>query len=138
MEQFDAFNFESAPSDKTISPPSVFQYTFDKMARDMRFVGLFTIIYGVICCLTIIGALVGVPFIFAGLRLREAADQFSFFKMTNNPASMRAGFELQGRYFHICKILIIVGLVVLGIYIVFIIIFLSTFIGICTGSSVSS
>ncbi|MEW6652627.1 MAG: DUF5362 domain-containing protein [Bacteroidota bacterium] len=120
MDQFDELNISSEPL-HTIKPPSYFQIIFDKMTADMRFVGLFTIIYGVLSCLTIIGAIVGVPTIIIGLRIREAADQFSIYKMTNNAASLRQAFELQGRYFRLIKILIIIGLVLTALYIVFII-----------------
>lgn len=120
MEQFDDFNISTEPT-QTIKPLSYFQITFDKMTSDMRFVGLFTIIYGVLTCLTIIGAIIGVPTIIIGLRIREAADQFAIYKMTNNTASLRQAFELQGKYFRLIKILIIIGLVFTALYIVFII-----------------
>ena len=96
------------------------------MNGDMKFVGMFTIIYGGLICLSIIGALIGIPLIIAGMRIREAADQFSIFKTTNNTGAMRSGFELQGKYFHILKVLIIVGIVITAIYIIFIIFFFST------------
>jgi|BarGraIncu00222A_1022003.scaffolds.fasta_scaffold24128_3 hypothetical protein len=110
----------------SLKVPSQFQYLFDKMNSDMKFVGMFTIIYGGLICLSIIGALVGVPLIIAGMRIREAADQFSIFKKTDNTGAMRSGFELQGKYFQILKVLIIVGIVITVIYIIFIIFFLST------------
>ena len=108
--------------------PSQFQYLFDKMNGDMKFVGMFTIIYGGLICLSIIGALIGIPLIIAGMRIREAADQFLIFKKTNNTGAMRSGFELQGKYFHILKVLIIVGIVITAVYIIFIIFFFSTLI----------
>jgi len=124
MEQLDDLNIDS---NTTIKPPSPFQYAFESMTKDMRFVGMFTIIYGAINCLTIIGALIGVPTIFIGMRIREAADQFSIFKTTNNSAALRLGFELQGRYFRIIKILIIIQLVLIVLSIIFVIIFMSYF-----------
>ncbi len=119
MEQLEDLNFNPEPA--TIKPPSYFQIIFDKMTTDMRFVGLFTIIYGVLTCLTIIGAIIGIPTIIIGLRIREAADQFSTYKITNNAASLRQGFEIQGKYFRLIKILIIIGLVFTVLYIIFII-----------------
>jgi len=124
MGQLDNLTSEEA---KSYNPPSAFQFSFDKMTKDMRFVGMFTIIYGAFICLTIIGALIGVPIIFVGMRMREAADQFSIFKTTNNAASLRMGFDLQGKYFHILKILIIIGLILTALYIIAIIVFLSSF-----------
>ena len=121
MQQFDELNNINIDSSSTFKPPSLFQMNFEKMIKDMRFVGMFTIIYGAITCLTIIGALLGVPTIIVGLRMREAADQFAIFKATNDAASMRRGFELQGQYFKIVKILIIIGLVLTVIYFIAII-----------------
>lgn len=119
MEELEDLNIGSEPTN--IKPPSYFQIIFDKMTSDMRFVGLFTIIYGVLTCLTIIGAIIGIPTIIIGLRIREAADHFSTYKMTNNAASLRQGFEIQGKYFRLIKILIIIGLVFTLLYIIFII-----------------
>ena len=124
MEQLDDLNLDS---NTTIKPPSPFQYAFESMTKDMRFVGMFTIIYGALNCLTIIGALIGVPMIFIGMRIREAADQFLIFKTTNNSAALRLGFELQGKYFRIIKILIIVQLVLIVLGIIAVIIFMSFF-----------
>jgi len=122
-------DLESNPS-SSYKPPSEFQYLFDKMTGNMKFVGMFTIIYGGFICLSIIGALVGIPLIIAGMRIREAADQFKIFKITNNTGAMRSGFELQGKYFHILKVLIIVGTIITILYIIFIIYFLSSLINI--------
>lgn len=115
MEQLDDLNLESGSS---IKPPTLFQMVFDRMVKDMRFVGMFTIIYGAINCLTIFGAIIGIPTIIIGLRMRESADQFTIFKATNDSAAMRMGFELQGKYFRIIKILMIIGLVLTVIFII--------------------
>ena len=116
MNEIEDLNLNPSSSFKV---PSQFQYLFDKMNGDMKFVGMFTIIYG---------ELIWVPLIIAEIRIREAADQFSIFKTTNNTGAMRSGFELQGKYFHILKVLIIVGIVITEIYIIFIIFFFSTLI----------
>ncbi|PKL84244.1 MAG: hypothetical protein CVV24_00775 [Ignavibacteriae bacterium HGW-Ignavibacteriae-3] len=135
MENMDSMDFESAA--QSIKPPTMFQIYFDKMIRDMRFVGMFAIIYGAITCLSIIGAIIGVPVIFIGMRIREAADQFSIFKSTNNAAALRAGFELQGKYFNILKILIIIQIALIVLAIVFIIAFFSFFMASVMESSIS-
>jgi len=124
MENLDDLNMDP---NTTIKPPSPFQYAFESMTKDMRFVGMFTIIYGAINCLTIIGALIGAPMIFIGMRIREAADQFLIFKTTNSTAALRFGFELQGKYFRTVKILIIIQLVLMVLSIIAVIIFMSFF-----------
>lgn len=135
MEHLDDLNLESST---TIKPPSPFQFAFESMTKDMRFVGMFTIIYGAINCLTIIGALIGVPMIFIGMRMREAADQFLIFKTTNNSATLRLGFELQGKYFRIIKILIIIQLVLMVLGIILVILFMSYFLSSLMPFSTSS
>ena len=91
-----------------------------KMVKDMNFVGIFTIIAGVLYCLTIFGAVVGVPIIFAGIRLRNASMEFERYLMTNDLSAIFSGFEKQKRYFFIYKVLIIVGIIFFILYIVFI------------------
>lgn len=135
MEHLDDLNLDS---NTTIKPPSPFQFAFESMTKDMRFVGMFTIIYGAINCLTIIGALIGVPMIFIGMRMREAADQFLIFKTTNNSATLRLGFELQGKYFRIIKILIIIQLVLMVLGIILVILFMSYFLSSLMPFSTSS
>ena len=122
MEDFNDLNIEeeSIPQPK---PLGMFGMLFTKMTSDMKFVGMFTIVYGVLTSLSIIGAIIGVPLIFAGLRIREAADEFNAFRLTNDNSSLKRGFELQGKYFYIQKIIIIVGLVLTALYIVGIIAF---------------
>jgi hypothetical protein len=120
MEDLNDLNTGSAPG---YQPPSQFRFMFTKMTSDMRFVGIFTIIYGALTCLSIIGALLGVPMIFIGLRMREAADKFDQFRDTNDSKALRAGFELQGKFFNIQKILIIIGLVLIALYIIFFVVF---------------
>ncbi|HPG39943.1 MAG TPA: DUF5362 domain-containing protein [bacterium] len=105
----------------TMSP--VANQNVQQMNSDMRFVGMFCIIYGGFCCLSIIGAVVGVPLIFCGLRLREAADSFTTWMTNKDENALTTGFEKQGRFFYIQKILIIVSLVFMVLYFAFLIIF---------------
>ena len=128
MEQFEDLSLDQ-PSEPTFKPPTLFQMAFEKMVSDMRFVGMFTIIYGALSCLSIIGAIIGIPYIFVGMRMREAADQFAIFKATNDAAAMRNGFELQGKFFRIIKILIIIGLVFAVLFIILFIIIITSGIG---------
>ncbi len=122
MDDFNEINLNEE-STLDVKPPSMFQILFGQMTKDMRFVGLFIIIYGALNCLSIIGAIVGIPYIMIGLRMRESADQFDLFKTTSDARAMRYGFELQGKYFRILKILIIISLVlmVLG-FIIFLVV----------------
>jgi len=111
MEQFDGLQSDNNSESSTFKPPTFFQLAFEKMIGDMRFVGMFSIIYGALVSLSIFGAIIGIPVIIIGLKMRESADQFALFKATNDSNAMRNGFELQGKFFRIIKILIIIGLV---------------------------
>ena len=128
MDQLDDLTIDQPPA-SSYKPPTMFQLAFDKMVGDMRFVGMFVIIYGALACLSIIGALWGVPIIIVGIKMREAADQFAIFRTTNDSAAMRNGFEIQGSFFRIVKILIIIGLVLALLFIIIMIIVISSGIG---------
>jgi hypothetical protein len=129
MEQFDGLPIDNTTTSSSFKSPSQFQLTFDKMVGDMRFVGMFSIIYGALVSLSIFGAVIGIPVIIIGLKIREAADQFAIFKTTNDAVAMRNGFELQGKYFRIIKVLIIIGLVLAAISIIALIVLISAGIG---------
>ena len=125
MDQLDDLNLDQQPT-SGFKPPSMFQIMFDKMVSDMRFVGMFSIIYGALNCISIFGALIGVPLIIIGLKVREAADQFAIFKTTNDANALRMGFDIQGKYFRILKILIIIGLVLTVLVIVLVIVIITS------------
>jgi hypothetical protein len=105
----------------TLSP--VGQMNVNKMTGDMRFVGVFYIIMGALYCLTIVGAIIGIPFIICGLRLRESADAYTGFLGSNDANMLERAFERQGSFFFIQKVLMIIGLVLMILYVVFIIAF---------------
>ena len=50
--------------------------TLAKLGRDLRFVGTFHVVYGALQCLSIIGAIVGIPYLLFGLRSRDAGEAF--------------------------------------------------------------
>jgi len=105
----------------TISP--MMQMTVSKMSGDMRFVGIFYIIMGALYCLSIIGALVGIPLIICGLRLREAADSFTSYLGSNDSGILERAFERQGSFFFIQKVLMIISLILIVLYVIFLIAF---------------
>jgi len=99
------------------------QMSVNKMTGDMRFVGVFYIIIGALYCLTIIGALIGIPFIISGLRLRESADAYSGYSTSNDSNMLERAFERQASFFFIQKVLMIIGLVLIVLYIIFLVVF---------------
>lgn len=124
MEDFNEIKFDQTPEQP--KPLGVFGVMFSKMTSDMKFLGVFYIIYGVLASLSIIGAIIGIPLLISGLRLREAADELNSFRGTNDSNYLRRGFELQGKFFKIQKIIIIVGIVITVLYVLGIVFFLGS------------
>ena len=105
----------------SISP--TLQMTVNKMTGDMQFVGIFYIIIGALQCLSIFGAIIGIPVIICGLRLRESADFFKGYLATGDSLMLENAMERQGRFFFIQKVLIIIYLIIFALTIVALIIF---------------
>lgn len=100
--------------------------TITKLSSDMRFVGVFFIIVGALYSLTIIGAILGIPLIISGLRLRESSDSFSSYMLSGDNNMLERALERQSRFFFIQKIFIIITLVVMVLYIIGIIVLIIT------------
>lgn len=101
--------------------PAPLSSTIPDMAKYMNFIGLLQIIGGALYCLTIIGAIIGVPVIFMGIRLREAADGFKKYLASDSKQDLSLAIEKQTKSFFINFILTIIGLVLMGIYLIVII-----------------
>ena len=115
-------------------------FLINTLVGNMKFVGIFTIIYGALTCLGCISAAIGIPMIFAGIRLRESADFFKAYADANmnNPEMLSQALEKQNRFFNIQKIIIIVSLVLTVLYIIFMILVFPGLIGGFRGSHRSS
>ncbi|NWF89058.1 MAG: hypothetical protein HXY50_06295 [Ignavibacteriaceae bacterium] len=100
--------------------------TITKLSSDMRFVGLFFIIIGVLYSLTIIGAIMGIPLIISGLRLRESSDSFTSYMVSGDNNMLERALERQSRFFFIQKIFIIITLVLMVLYVIAIIVLIVT------------
>jgi len=109
------------PAPTTASSPAPMSTNLPNLARYMKFVGLLEMIGGVIYCLTIIGAIIGVPVYIMGKRLRESADAFTNYNASSSGKDLELAIEKQTGAFFIQYILAIVGLVLMAIYIVVII-----------------
>ncbi len=91
------------------------------LAKYMNFIGLLAMIGGVIYCITIIGAIIGVPYFIMGKRLRESADAFASYNSSDSAKDLETAVERQTRAFFIMYVLAIISLVLLAIYLVVII-----------------
>ncbi len=112
-------NPNPAPAPAPASTP--LSASIPDLTKYMRLIGLLQMIGGVIYCLTIIGAIIGVPVYIMGKRLRESADAFTNYNSSNSGRDLETAIERQTRSFFIQYVLAIIGLVFMAIYIVVII-----------------
>jgi hypothetical protein len=105
-------------------PASMFHFTISKMIGDMNFVGIFYIITGALYCLTIIGALVGIPIIISGLRVRESASHFQGYLVSDDPMALEQAIERQSKFFFIQKVLMIITMVLFVLYVILVAVFI--------------
>ncbi len=92
---------------------------FEGTLKDMRFIGWVSMIYGILTCLSIVGAVVGVPLIIASHRFIEGVNRFDLFRQTGTEVELQAGFYELGRSFRILKILTIIYLVLILLWFAF-------------------
>lgn len=107
----------------TMTPMST---NLPNLSKYMRFIGLLMMIGGVIYCLTIIGAIIGIPYYLMGKRLRESADAFESFNASSSASDLETAIGKQTGAFFIMYILAIIGLVFLAVYLVVIIAMLAS------------
>ena len=101
----------------SLSPKA--QQDVREMTGHMNFVGIMGIILGALNCLSIIGAIIGVPYIIASLRIREAADNFNRYLNEGSTVTLEMAFEKQKSAFFITKVMLIIGLVLAVVGIIF-------------------
>lgn len=96
-----------------------------KMSKDMKFIGIITILSGALSCLTIIGAIIGIPNIIMGIRLKDSADHFQRYSELTNPADLEFAIFKQQSYFFIYKVLALIGI---GLFLLMIIFYIVLFV----------
>ena len=93
---------------------------FAQTLGDMRFMGWVSLIYGILTCLSIVGAVVGVPLIIAAHRFLEGINRFEMYRQAPQAEDeLRTGFHELGRSFRILKILVIIHVFLVVGYILF-------------------
>jgi hypothetical protein len=111
-------------TDGTVSPtasglPLATQELLRSLSRDMKFLGWVYIIGGGLYCLTIIGAIFGVPVLISGLRLKDSGESFASYGTQPSATVLRTALEQQAKFFFIQKVLILVGLALMVLAFVF-------------------
>jgi len=92
---------------------------FEGTLKDMRFMGWVSLIYGILTCLSIVGAVLGVPLIIASHRFIEGVNRFDLFRQTGTQDELQAGFYELGRSFRILKILTFIYLILIALNLAF-------------------
>ncbi len=94
-----------------------------KMTKDMNFLGIVSIIYGAFSCISIIGAVIGVPIIITGIRLRESSDAYRAYIDSDDKGMMYRAVERLSSFFYIYKVITIIyiALFVLSIIVFFLV-----------------
>jgi len=104
---------DSAPESHPMGPD------FRSILADMRFMGWVALIYGILTCLSIVGALIGVPMIIAAHRFIEGVNRFDVYRQDRSEAELRTGFHELGRSFRIMKVLVVIHIVLVVGYFCF-------------------
>lgn len=93
---------------------------FGQILGDMRFMGWVGLIYGILTCLSIVGAIIGVPLIIAAHRFLEGINRFDLYRQDPQAqGELRTGFHELGRSFRILKILVIIHILLTVVYLFF-------------------
>ena len=107
----------------TISVDEVFKKKMNFLGLVQQILGVIMVIFGGLYCLTIIGAILGVPFILIGLKIFKSGEAYKKSIITLEGGDIKEGLTL---FSDAMKIYIIMIVVILVIEILFLIVFIST------------
>ena len=111
---------ETPPAGNTAEPLTVaLPVETEGMVKDMRLVGMFYVVFGALSCLSIIGALAGVPMLLSGLRLREAADDLLRFRRFGDAGSFTTAVAKQAGFFRMQKFYFFASLALMAVVFLF-------------------
>lgn len=97
--------------------------TFGKTLGDMKFMGMAGMIYGILTCLSVVGAILGVPIIIASNRFLEAVKILEQYRQSNRPEDMASAFQELGRSYRLMKIVVMITIGMTALYFVFVFLF---------------
>ena len=107
----------------TISVDEVFKKKMNFLGLVQQILGVIMVIFGGLYCLTIIGAILGVPFILIGLKMFRSGEAYKKSMFTLEGGDIKEGLIL---FSDAMKIYIIMIVVILVIEILFLIVFMGT------------
>jgi len=91
--------------------------TFGKTLANMKFMGVAGMVYGILTCLSLVGALLGVPVIIASNRFLEAVKILQQYRHSNRQEDLAAAFHELGRSFRLMKVVVIISLAMSVLYV---------------------
>ena len=106
----------------TISVDEVFKKKMNFLGLVQQILGVIMVIFGGLYCLTIIGAILGVPFILIGLKIFKSGEAYKKSIITLEGGDIKEGLTLFSDAMKIYIIMIVV-------FLVFVILFLFVFMG---------
>ena len=107
----------------TISVDEVFKKKMNFLGLVQQILGVIMVIFGGLYSLSIIGAILGVPFIFIGLKMLRSGEAYKKSMFTLEGGDIKEGLTL---FSDAMKIYIIMIVVILVIEILFLIVFMGT------------
>jgi hypothetical protein len=107
----------------TISVDEVFKKKMNFLGLVQQILGVIMVIFGGLYCITIIGAIFGIPSIFIGLKTFKSGESYKKSMITMEGRDIKEGLTL---FSDALKIYVIMFIVILVIEILFFIIFIST------------
>ncbi len=97
---------------------ALFYPQLDKMASDMKFISIVSIIFAAIASIAIVTVPITILQIIAAIRLRNAADEIKKYIREEDFANMKEAWINVGKYMNILKILLIINIVLFVVCIV--------------------
>lgn len=92
---------------------ALFYPQLEKMASDMKFISIVSIIFAAIASIAIVTVPITILQIIAAIRLRNAADDIKKYIKEEDFAHMKEAWLNVGKYMNILKILLIINIVVI-------------------------
>lgn len=94
---------------------------FARTLGDMKFVGVAAMIYGFFNCLSLAGAVMGIPIIIASNRFLEAVKILQRYRQSGQQDDLSRAFQEMGRSFRLLKtvVLITIAMSVLAFVVMF-------------------
>lgn len=93
-------------------PKSQALVEYKRLSGWVNFMGVFSVVLGLVLCLGIVTAIIGVPLIIAGRRLTGAVDSLKAFTRTNDFNKLSDAIDNINKYFRVYGILTLVGLLI--------------------------